>query len=309
MRKVSKQFETFANFPYCPDLAKIDADIAILGIPFGSAYESKLPPHSLNAPKVIRRESNRYPDDPIAWDFDLDGTLVGPGRGTVVDCGDLPGSQNNAEENRKTSDTAIRQILNLGSIPVILGGDDSIPIAVMHAYEGQEPFYVLQLDAHIDWRDEVNGIRDGYSSTMRRASEMPWVKGIVQVGARGAGSARESEYQAALDYGARFVISRQFHHEGLNSVLKLIPDSSRCFITMDFDALDPSIMPAVGAPTPGGLYYQETIEFIHAISKRSKIVGVCLVELVPEADFNNLGVITAMRVVWNVIGVLARNNR
>ena len=60
--------------------------------------------------------------------------------------------------------------------------------------KNEEPFFVLQLDAHIDWRDEVKGVRDGYSSTMRRASEMPWVKGIIQVGARGVGSARREEY-------------------------------------------------------------------------------------------------------------------
>ena len=59
----------------------------------------------------------------------------------------------------------------------------------------KEPFYILQLDAHIDWRNEVDGVREGYSSTMRRASEMPWVKGITQVGMRGVGSAREEEYR------------------------------------------------------------------------------------------------------------------
>jgi len=66
-------------------------------------------------------------------------------------------------------------------------------------------------------------------------------------------------------------------------------------------------MPAVGAPTPGGLDYQTTIDLIHALAARNTIVGVCLVEFVPPADLHNLGAITAMRIVWNILAVLARN--
>jgi agmatinase len=68
-------------------------------------------------------------------------------------------------------------VLKAGALPVVLGGDDSIPIPVLAAFRtGRALLYILQLDAHIDWRDEVKGVGDGYSSTMRRASEMPWVK-------------------------------------------------------------------------------------------------------------------------------------
>jgi len=70
-------------------------------------------------------------------------------------------------------------------VPMILGGDDSVPIPCLQAYEGLGPITVLRLDAHIDWRDEVQGERMGLSSNMRRASEMPWVENIIQVDARG----------------------------------------------------------------------------------------------------------------------------
>ncbi|MCD6355711.1 MAG: arginase family protein, partial [Anaerolineaceae bacterium] len=180
---------SFAGFPVCRDLDQLDADIALLGIPYGSPYENQKPPHSLMAPAAIRRESLRYEEDPIAWDFDLGGTLQNLCGGRVVDCGDLAGSQKDPEGNRRTVERTIRKILEKNAVPVVLGGDDSIPIPVLRAYEWREPFQILQLDAHIDWRDEVHGVRNGYSSTMRRASEMPWVKGIVQVGMRAAHSA------------------------------------------------------------------------------------------------------------------------
>jgi agmatinase len=297
---------TFAAFPYCSDLEKLNAGIAIIGIPYGTPYDASKPPHSLNAPRAIRRESMRYPEDSIAWDFDLGGTLLGSSGAYVVDCGDLPGSQLDPQGNQQTATSAIRKILKAGSIPLVFGGDDSVPIPVLLAYENEEPFYVLQLDAHIDWRNQINGVREGYSSTMRRASEMPWVKGITQVGMRAAGSARKEEYKAALEYGVNFLTSSVIRKEGVEKVLKVVPSNSRCFITMDFDVLDPSIMPGVGAPTPGGLDYLEVIKLIQAVAQKTQVVGVSLVEFVPELDVNNFGAITAMRVAWNVIGSLAR---
>lgn len=298
---------TFAGFPYCPDLDELKADIAIIGIPYGTPYDAAKPPHSLNSPAAIRRESVRYPDNPIAWDFDLGGTLLGRTGARVVDCGDLRGSKTDPQSNQQIATLAIQKILNAGAIPLVLGGDDSIPVPVLRAYAEQDPFYVLQLDAHIDWRNHVNGVSEGYSSTMRRASELPWVKGITQVGMRSVGSAREEEYRSALGYGAHLVTSVDIRSEGIDAALDHLPDKCRCFITMDFDALDTSVMPAVGAPTPGGLSYLEVIELIQSVALLKRVVGVCLVELVPELDVNHLGAITAMRVAWNAIGALARS--
>jgi agmatinase len=303
---MNKPPTTFANFPYCAGLRHLDARVAILGIPYGTPYDPGSEVHCRDAARMIRQESVRYPDDPVAWDFDLGGPLVGEGSLRVVDCGDVPGHIHDPRGNRQAAQKAVQQVLSAGAIPVVLGGDDSIPIPVLHAYENQEPFTLLQIDAHIDWRDEVDGIRDGYSSTMRRASELPHVNKIVQVGMRGVGSARMQEYRAAIDYGAEIVTSNKFREEGIASVLAHLPEGSPCFLTIDFDALDPSEMPAVGGPTPGGILYMELIQLIHAVSNRTDLVGVCLVELVPTKDINNLGAITAMRVVWNVIGALLR---
>jgi len=303
---MAKEVKTFAGFPSCNNLHSLRADIALIGIPYGTPYNPKKPPHSRNAPGIIRQESNRYEDDPAAWDFDLNGTLLGESGAKVVDCGDLPGSQADPEGNRARTRDAIATILAAGAVPIVLGGDDSVPIAVMSAYGGITPFTVLQLDAHIDWRDSVDGIRDGYSSTMRRASELKSVKGIVQMGMRGVGSAREEEYTAAMNFGARMIPAQKVLRDGVESALRELPEGENCFLTIDYDVLDPSIMPAVGAPTPGGLDYLPLIEIIQGAARRNRIIGVCLVEFVPEKDLHNLGAITAMRVVWNVIGAVAR---
>jgi len=299
-----QSFQTFAGFPYIPDPSLLSTNIAILGIPAFAVYPGETA-HSFDAPDAIRMESNRYPEDPEAWDFDLGGTLRDLCGGKVVDCGNLPFHPDNFQMNRDRIQKTIKQTLKTETTPVVLGGDDSIPIPVLAAFEEEDPFYILQLDAHIDWRDEVKGLREGYSSTMRRASEMPWVQGIVQVGARGMGSARTEEYQAALAYGAKLITAREFHQNGIEVVLNAIPAGSRCFLTIDFDVLDPSIMPAVGAPTPGGLLYQETVDLIHHLSRQVTLIGASLVELVPSADIHQLGTNTAMRIAWNLIAATA----
>jgi len=299
--------KTFAGFPFLDDLEKINTEVVVVGIPFGTPYSTDHGAIFSDSPVVMRKESLRYPDDMNAWDFDLGGTLADISNGKIADAGDMPGSPSTPEANRATAKKAIQKIIEKGAVPVVLGGDDSIPIPVMEAYDGAEPMYVLQLDAHIDWRDAVDGTKFGYSSTMRRASEMAHVKGIVQVGMRGVGSARKEEMEAAEAYGVHFVTAKTFHEKGPSSVLEHLPDGCRCFITLDYDALDPSIMPAVGSPTPEGLYFQETIDLISSVCQKTKVVGVCLVELVPSQDVRRLGAITAMRVAWNVIGSVCKN--
>jgi agmatinase len=300
---------TFAGFPFCSDFVKLKADFAIIGIPYGMPYDASKPPDSLNAPNAIRRQSAQYPDDPIAWDFDLGGTLLGATGAQVVDCGDLPGNQFDPQGNQLIATSSIQKIIASGAIPLVLGGDDSIPIPVLRAYKDQEPFYILQLDAHIDWRDHVNGVKDGYSSTMRRASEMPWVRGITQVGMRGVGSAREDEVLAARAYGANLVTYSAIRKGGIEAALDFLPSGCRSFITLDLDVLDPFVMPATGALTPGGLDYFCMVDLLQAVIHKTHLVGACFVSLVPEIDVNDIGAITAMRIVWNLIGSYARNLR
>ena len=103
-------------------------------------------------------------------------------------------------------------------------------VPVLAGFADHGPVWILQIDAHIDWRDEVNGERYGYSSPIRRASEMPHVAGIVQVGLRSVGSARLADVEAAQHYGSRFVTAREVHAQGVEAALRHIPEggAGRC---------------------------------------------------------------------------------
>ena len=302
---MNRELRAFAGFPTCEDLAALTADIAILGIPWGVPYDAGSYP-SADAPQAIRRQSLRYPEDVFSWDFDLGGTLLGGSPIKVVDCGDLPGDAQDPDGNLQRGTAAVQAILDAGSTPLILGGDDSIPNMVFPAFEAYGPINILQIDAHIDWRDEVGGIAHGFSSPMRRASELPWIDRIIQVGARGTGTARREEYEAALSYGADIITAAQVHQWGIQAVIDRVPAGRPCYLTIDCDGLDPSIMPGVWSPAPGGLTYHQTLELMRGVHRKCGLAGLNLVEFVPARDVNSMGEITAMRIVWNFIGELAK---
>ena len=88
----------------------------------------------------------------------------------------------------------MRAILAAGALPIVLGGDHGVPIPVLRAFDGRGPITLVQIDQHIDWRDEVNGVREGLSSPIRRASEMEHIGQIFQIGLRATGSARRRRW-------------------------------------------------------------------------------------------------------------------
>ena len=241
------------------------------------------------------------------YDFDLSGPLLDNRNIRVVDCGDVPGDPLDSVGNQRRATETIRSLINTGAVPIVLGGDDSIPIPVFRAYQDHGPLTVIQIDAHLDWRHKINGITEGPSSTMRRASEMPWINRLIQVGMRGVGSARQEEVAAAQAYGAKILTAKDVHQGGIERILDLVPVGAACLMTIDCDGLDPSIMPAVNAPVPGGLSYRLVVNLLHGLTKRADVHGFDLVEFAPERDINGLGALTAARIVFNMIGALTRS--
>lgn len=191
----------------------------------------------------------------------------------------------------------------------MLGGDDSVPIPFFRAFEGRGDFTLVQIDSHIDWRDEVRGVREGYSSTMRRASEMPWIKGMVQIGQRGVGSARMKEVEEARAYGSKIIPARQVHREGIDWVLSQIPGDRPFIVTIDCDGVDPSVIPAVNAAVPGGLSFHQVTDLLTGLTKKNRIAGFDIVEMAPVHDLNNLSANAVGRILLNLLGRMVRSGQ
>ena len=143
-------------------------DIAVLGI--GSATPYPVGSYCHDAPDAIRA-ARSWPTILEQHDFDLfgvepsDGVL--PDGVTAADFGNLDTVADAApevtENNRAVIRGAVTGLLDAGSVPFVLGGDDSVPIPVLESYCGIDggPISILQIDAHIDWRDEVGGETQG----------------------------------------------------------------------------------------------------------------------------------------------------
>lgn len=280
--------------------------VVIFGAAHGSTYSQKDSTGYANAADAIRAASQEDAALIEHWDFDLGGPLFNGKPVCCIDAGNIPTTMHDNVGNRARIEAKTREILALPAIPILLGGDDSVPIPFLAGFSDHGPVWVLQIDAHIDWREELHGERYGYSNPMRRASEMQHVAGIVQVGIRGVGSARLTEIEAARQYGSRIVTARDVHTHGVEAALRHIPDGVRVVVTLDCDGLDPAVMPGVAARTPGGLSYTQVIDLIAGLGKRATIAGFDLVELYPAADIDGLSTLTAARLVVNAIGTIVR---
>lgn len=278
----------------------------IFGAGHGSTYPRQDSSSHALAANAIRTASQEDAGLVEHWDFDLGGPLFDGKPVSCIDAGDLPTTLHDNAGNRAVIEAKTREVLGLTAVPILLGGDCSVTFPFLAGFADHGPVWILQIDAHIDWRDEVHGERYGYSSPMRRASEMPHVAGMVQVGMRSVGSAGLTEIEAARLYGSRLVTARQFHAEGVEAALRHIPEGARVVVSLDCDGLDPSIMPGVAARTPGGLTYTQVIDLIAGIRQRGSIAGFDLVEFYPPADIDGVSALHASRILVNVIGTIVR---
>ena len=297
--------DTFLGLPACHDLAQLEATVAIIGAPVATPYPG-FGLYAAPAPQAIRAAMAFYTAVRSHHDFEIGGSLLDDQFGPVVDAGDLATSETDFAANREMITTAVTQMLQAGAAPIVIGGDDSVPIPVFQAFARRGPYTILQIDAHIDWRDEVGGERYGLSSTMRRASEMPWIERIIQVGMRSMGSARTGEVQIAQEWGATLITAQQVNREGVQPALNLIPEGSNVLVTFDCDALDSGIMPAVISPTPGGLTYWHVVDLLQGVAAKANFCGFNLVEFMPERDLNGTAALTAARLIFNAAALLAK---
>jgi agmatinase len=310
LTKLLKQdHRTFLFSEPAGDLDSLEADIAFLGIPYGSAYSvAEITNDQSNMPTAMRQASGRITRNIEHFDFDVGGPLYDGRNIRVVDCGDVDADVHDLKAHLARAETVMRKILKAGAMPIVLGGDHAIPIPVLRAFEGHGPITLVHIDQHLDWRDEVNGVREGLSSPIRRASEMEHVAEIFQIGLRATGSARVEEFEAAKAYGAHLISASELHDVGMDAVLDRIPDRGRYYITIDMDGMDPSIAPAVAAPMPGGVTYLQARKLIHGLVQKGRVVGMDVVEITPRYDLNQITCITAGRLIVNLIGAAVRAN-
>ena len=293
----------FLDWPVATDPAGWNANVALLGIRHSEPYShDPFPNDQAKAPGAIRARSESFCYNPSHWDFDV-GTDLASNLPSHVDIGDVAFDGGDYGAYAAAITARARHLWHQGTQLIVLGGDHGVTIPVVDALDAVGgPVHVLHIDAHLDWREEVGGVRRGYSSPLQWASKIKAVSGMTQIGLRAIGSARAREVQAARAFGSQLFAAEQIHTEGMDPVVATIPEGRAVYLTIDADGLDPTEMPAVMAPTPGGIYFRQLAPLLRAVARRNRIVGMDIVEIAPSYDFvNGLTCIMAGRLILNVL--------
>jgi len=292
---------TFGKYPLCLDWDAIDADVAILGAPFDGGTQWRA--GARFGPRAVREASTLFAFGHAgAYDHEDDVTYLPAGTTRIVDIGDADIVHTDTMQSHKGIETGVRKILAAGALPVVIGGDHSINIPCIRAFDGEEPFHLVQIDAHLDFVDERHGVRFGHGNPMRRAAEQAHVTGLTQIGIRNVSSTAKEGYDDARRMGSDIISVRQARALGIHGVLERIPEGARYYVTIDIDGFDPSIAAGTGTPSHGGFLYYEGLELLAGLAKRGTIVGVDLVEVAPDYDPSGSTQILAAQLLMNLIG-------
>ena len=291
---------TFGKRPYVSDWTKIDADVAVLGAPydFGTQFRAG----ARFGPRAVREASTLFSfGHGGAYDHEDDATYLGSDV-RIVDLGDADIVHTDTTKSHENIKTGVNAMLDAGAFPVTIGGDHSINIPCIDAFEGRGEIHILQIDAHLDFVDERHGVRNGHGNPMRRAAEKPYVTGLTQVGIRNVSSTAKEGYEDARKMGSDIISVRQMRDLGAEGVIDRIPAKARVYVTLDIDGFCPSIAPGTGTPSHGGFLYYEVLEMLQAVAKRHEIVGIDLVEVAPDYDHTGGTAILAAQILLNFLG-------
>lgn len=291
---------TFGKRHYLADWSNIDADVAVIGAPFD--FGTQFRAGARFGPRAVREASTLFSFGlGGAYDHEDDCMYLGSDV-RIVDLGDADIVHTNTEKSHENIKMGVNAILDAGVFPVIIGGDHSVNIPCIDAFEGRGDIHILQIDAHLDFVDERHGVRNGHGNAMRRAAEKPYVTGLTQVGIRNVSSTTKDGYDAARAMGADIISVRQMRAMGAQGVIDRIPKDAKVYVTLDIDGFCPSIAPGTGTPSHGGFLYYEVLEMLQALTKRHDVVGVDLVEVAPDYDQTGGTAILAAQTLLNFIG-------
>ena len=286
------------TFPW--SFASLDGDqadydraaAAILPVPYDGtvSYRSG----ARDGPQAII-EASRYLE---LYEPDLD---MEPAQWGIATLPALEPDVSGPEANIVRVEEAVGALADAGKLPIMLGGEHSLTVGAVRALAQRHPgLSVLQLDAHTDMRDSYQGSRYSHACVMRRVREIVGDGNVIQAGVRSISSEEIEHIRDAGIPGIHLYAPGRYNDPAAIDEL-LAGLSETVYVTVDLDALDPSIMPAVGTPEPGGLSWLETLGILRAVAQRSHVIGFDVMELAPNEGPTHAA-FTAARLTYKLIG-------
>jgi agmatinase len=253
-----------------------DSKIVLLGCPYDGSASFR--PGARFGPSAIRRASWGIETFSPYFERDLSQLLV-------HDMGDLELPLGEKKLSLTLIRKALRKIISGKKFPILLGGDHLITLPVIEEIHPIYPhLHLLQIDAHTDLREDYLGESLSHSTVMRRVIERLGEGKLFQIGIR---SGTEEEFKLAKRI--KSIVSSD--RESLRSMVRRLRNQP-VYISLDLDVIDPSLLPGVGAPEPGGLTFQEFISLLKKL-QTLHVIGFDMVELTPDYDPTGISSITA----------------
>jgi agmatinase len=308
---LAPSFPTFLGAESSVDPAGVKTPYAFVGIPYGPAYQAWEFSAAADGADRVRASASAhaYTRFLTHWNFDIGEPQFEDGRPNITDLGNVAGDVRAPERIVGNAAAVLGPLVKAGVVPVVMGGMDSVPPMLVAPFEGREDINVLQIDAHIDFRDEINGRRDGFSSPMRRLRDLSCVHDLVHVGTRSIGSARREEVEAALRAGNRIVTAWDVHENGAKWVADSLDLSRRWVVSLDLDGMDPTVAPGVGAIEPGGLTFVQTSILLNHLARNDRLAGIVFTEYQPAKDVGDTTAHTIVRLILNILGLQRRPSK
>ena len=275
-----------------PELAPEAARFHVLPVPYEKTVSYG--GGTAQGPQAILRASGQLE----RWDGYSDPGAEGIYTWPAVDCEPAPETVMAAIADK------VAEILRLGKLPVVLGGEHTATWGVIQGYlqAGLRDFGVVQIDAHADLRDEYEGSKLSHACVMRRVVEagLP----LYQLGNR---AYCEEERAARARYGVRYLDADQLVPQGISSIELPEDFPEKVFFTLDVDGIDPSVLPATGTPVPGGLGWYQTLGLFESVARQRRIIGFDLLEFAPIAGFHAFDFAAAL-LVYKMMGIVQRHS-
>jgi len=263
-----------------------EADVVLVGVPFDGTASFR--PGARFGPQGIRFWSDVLETYSRSFDADLEDLKLADAGDLQIQSGDW---QNAAGEIRK----AVEKILQQEAVPIMLGGEHLITLPAVEAAAAAFPgLVVVQMDAHMDLRDDYEGVCLSHATVMRRVMEKVGPDRLMQFGVR---SGTREEWALSEEYDTLL--------DDLDTVCDVIGDRP-VYLSVDLDVLDPSIMPETGTPEPGGISFSQLHEAILACRGLNVVAGD-VVEYCPIPGWGGPSGAVAAKVVRELIFLTAES--
>ncbi len=180
---------------------------------------------------------------------------------------------------------------------ITIGGEHSISYPIIKAfikYYGN--IGVIHFDAHGDYRNTYEGSPYNHACVMRRVADTG-VK-IVSAGIR-AISKEEIDFVRASN-SIKLFFAHEIHSDQrwIQKSLEFLPE--KVYITIDVDALDPSLIRATGTPEPGGFEWYSFLTILKKIFQAKEVIGVDVVEICPDPPYE-VSTYTVAKLIYKII--------